>query len=286
MTACPPAQATEEDERTAAFEQLKTLKAFREKIDEVITKLLDVGDDDEKLKKAVSRNLRVLIIEVSTKLDECNAQCGGTGDCKSCAGPVLTDAIDKMTEYAEFLASEREEEEKKDYIRGDLITHINKINDDSRNILILKVESGELEQCDKDKLEVFNRIKGPMWMLVNSTIFSEVAEVTQMVTAMEEQLKTMLSGYCANTDLPGPVLPDDEGPNCEWEEYEKTKEYLVEVDNTIQEGLFKAKDDAAKTTALLGFVKIQEMFDKRVKKLFEDQVQCPEELQTIKKDYM
>jgi len=102
---------------------------------------------------------------------------------------------------------------------------------------------------------------------------------------MDEQLKAMLGRYCANTKTI-PDIPDDNGPNCEWEEYEKTKEYLVEVDNTIQEGLFKAKKDEDKTTALLGFVKIQEMFDKRVKKLFEEEVQCPEELNTIKKEYM
>jgi septum formation topological specificity factor MinE len=278
-------QATEEDERAKFYDMLTSLKSFREKIDEVITKLMELGDDKAKLKKEVSRNLRVLIIEVTTKLDECNADCGESGNCKSCAGPVLNDAIDKMAEYTEFMESDREDEEKKDYIRGDLITHINKINDDSRNILVLKVESGELDQCEKDKLEVYNRIKGPMWMLVNFTIFGEMTEVQQMVLVMDDELKTLLGKYCANTIID---IPDDseEGPNCEWEEYEKTKEYLVEVDNTIQEGLFKAKTDADKTTALLGFVKIQEMFDKRVKKLFEDQVQCPDELQMIKKEYM
>jgi len=278
-------QATEEEKRAKSYDMLTTLKGFREKIDEVIGKLLDLGDDEAKLKKEVSRNLRVLIIEVSTKLDECNAECGGTGDCKSCAGPVLNDAIDKMAEYTEFIESEREDEEKKDFVRGDLITHINRINDDSRNILVLKVETGELDQCDKDKLEVYNKIKGPMWMLVNFTIFGEMSEVSQMVFAMDDQLRTLLGKYCANTVIDLPDVTTD-GPNCEWEEYEKTKEYLVEVDNTIQEGLFKAKKDEDKTTALLGFVKIQEMFDKRVKKLFEDQVQCPEELQMIKKSYM
>lgn len=276
-------KATEEEERTKFFEMLTTLKGFREKIDEAISKLLEVGDDEAKLKKEVSRNLRVLIIEVTTKLDECNAACGG-GDCKSCAGPVLTDAIDKMLEYTEFVESDREDDEKKDFIRGDLITYINKINEDSRNILVLKVESGELEQCDKDKLEVYNMIKGPMWMLVNYTIFSEMTEIQGMIVAMDGQLKGKLGQYCANTDVDIPIT--DEGPNCEWEEYEKTKEYLVEVDNTIQEGLFKAQNDEDKTIALLGFVKIQEMFDKRVKKLFEDEAKCPDELTTIKKDYM
>lgn len=278
-------EATEEEERTKFYDMLTSLKQYREKIDEMISKLLELGEDAAKLKKFVSRNLRVLIIEVTAYLDLCNQGCGNK-DCASCAGPVLTDAIDKMEEYTEFINSDREDEEKKDFVRGDLISHINKINTDSRAILVQKVETGELEQCDKDKLEVYNRIKAPMWMLVNSTIFSEMTEISQMVLAMDEQLKSMLGGYCANTNVDIPKIIDEEGPNCEWEEYEKTKEYLVEVDNTIQEALFKAKKDEDKTTALLGFVKIQEMFDKRVKKLFEEEVVCPDELQTIKKEYM
>jgi len=277
-------QATEEEERTKFFDMLTSLKQYREKIDEMISKLLELGDDEAKLKKFVARNLRVLIIEVTSALDLCNQECGNE-DCSSCAGPILIEAIEKMEEYTDFMGTEREDEEKKDFVRGDLISHINKINTDSRGILVQKVETGELDQCDKDKLEVYDKIKAPMWMLVNSTIFSEVAEISQMILAMDEQLKAMLGRYCANTKTI-PDIPDDNGPNCEWEEYEKTKEYLVEVDNTIQEGLFKAKKDEDKTTALLGFVKIQEMFDKRVKKLFEEEVQCPEELNTIKKEYM
>merc|ERR1719420_86699 len=43
---------------------------------------------------------------------------------------------------------------------------------------------------------------------------------------------------------------------------------------------------SAQMTALLGFVDIQGFFDKRVKKLFEDELVCPDEVTTIKKDYM
>jgi hypothetical protein len=124
-----------------------------------------------------------------------------------------------------------------------------------------------------------------MWMLVNTTIFSEMGEIQTMVESSKAFLQELLGQKCANADVPAP-LESDEGPQCDWEEYEQTKEYLVEVDNTIQEGLFKASDDSAKTTALLGFVKIQEMFDKRVKKLFEEEVKCHEELTMIKGEYM
>merc|ERR1719260_188960 len=102
-----------------------------------------------------------------------------------------------------------------------------------------------------------------------------------MITQLEELLKQ----YCESDEVPSPQTGDD-GPNCEWEEYEQTKEYLIKVDEVIQESLFKVKDDSAQMTALLGFVDIQGMYDKRVKKLFEDELVCPEEVKMIKKEYM
>jgi hypothetical protein len=135
------------------------LKDYREKIDESIGALLDIGDNEEKIKKHVSRNLRVLIGDVKNKLDQCNAGCGG-GDCKSCAKKILDEAIEKMIEYKERLTAEGEEEvEKKEFMRGDMISLINKNNDASRSIVTAKINDGELEQCQKDELEVYTRIK-------------------------------------------------------------------------------------------------------------------------------
>jgi hypothetical protein len=48
-----------------------------------------------------------------------------------------------------------------------------------------------------------------------------------------------------------------DGPNCEWEEYEETRNYLTKVDEIIQNALFKAKETDAQMTALLGFVDVQ-----------------------------
>ena len=122
-----------------------------------------------------------------------------------------------------------------------------------------------------------------MWMLVNTTIFETLENVAAMVSVMDDELKTKRGDYCNNDDTP----PPPSTTNCEWEEYENTKTYLVEVDKTIQENLFKAADSPdAKRDTLLGFVQIQSQFDARVKKLFEDEVRCPEELEQIKKTYM
>ena len=58
------------------------------------------------------------------------------------------------------------------------------------------------------------------------------------------------------------------------------------MDDIIQEALFKGDDDSGRTTALLGFVDIQALLDARVKKLFEEALACPGEVEIIKKDYM
>ena len=56
------------------------------------------------------------------------------------------------------------------------------------------------------------------------------------------------------------------------------------MDEIIQDSLFKVKDDSAQMNALLGFVDIQGEFDKRVKKLFEEELICPDEATFIKKN--
>jgi len=104
------------------------------------------------------------------------------------------------------------------------------------------------------------------------------------VVEMTNSMDQLLAKYC--DEKPTTKVATDDGPTCEWDEYEQTKNYLTKVDEIIQEALFKAKDESAQMTALLGFVDIQTMFDKRVKKLFEDSLACPDEVTFIKKTYM
>ena len=125
-----------------------------------------------------------------------------------------------------------------------------------------------------------------MWMLVNTTIFSGVEELEVMVDAKIDQLEEIIQQYCESDKVVPVPLNEDYGPNCKWEEYEQTKEYLSKVDEVIQESLFKAKDDSAQMTALLGFVDIQGLYDKRVKKLFENELVCPDEVKMTKREYM
>jgi len=275
---------TEEDERQKLFKKLEDYKSLRDTVDDMITKLMS-QTDDEKLKKLVTRSLGRVNTELKTKLKDCQAQCG-PGGCESCAADVLYDAIAKMNDYRTFFNNTDDEEAKKEFVRTDMIKYINDNNNEAREILIKKATEGEIDDCEKEKADIYKMTKAPMWMLVNTTIFSGVDELEVMVDAMITQLEEILKQYCGADEVVSAPKTGDDGPNCEWEEYQQTKEYLIKVDEIIQESLFKAKDDSAQMTALLGFVDIQGLYDKRVKKLFEEELVCPDEVKMIKKEYM
>lgn len=276
---------TEEEERQKLFKKLEDYKSLRDTVDDMITKLMS-QTDEEKLKKLVKRSLGRVNTELKTKLKDCQAQCG-PGGCESCAADVLYDAIAKMNDYKTFFNNTDDEEAKKEFVRADVIKYINDNNNEAREILIKKATEGEIDECEQEKSNIYKMTKAPMWMLVNTTIFSGIDELEVMVDAMIIQLEELLQQYCGSDEVtPSTQTSDDDSPNCEWEEYEQTKEYLIKVDEIIQEALFKAKDDSAQMTALLGFVDIQGQYDKRVKKLFEDELVCPDEVKMIKKEYM
>merc|ERR1719244_546846 len=285
ITGLYEALVAEKDEGTKQdlLDKLTGLKNIREKVDEITKKLLKETEDD-KLKRVITRSIRSVISPVQSELSACASKFGGTDECDSCGASIISNAIDKMEVYQQYLADQnRDEEEKRDFVRGDLIKLINEFNEESRNILTTRASEGELETCDQQKYEVFLLLKGPMWMLVNTTIFADIGEVKVMVDQMINQLQTILPDYCGSKV----VIKPNKGPNCEWQEYENYRDIILpEVDNVIQTSIFKAKKDSDKTEAIIGLVKLQGLLDERIKKLFEEKLVCPEEVTAIKKTYM
>ena len=106
-----------------------------------------------------------------------------------------------------------------------------------------------------------------------------------MFDDMMAQLERYLIGYC-DPENPASNLVLERKPSCEMKEYSQTKEYITKVDELIQEHLFKIPNDTDQVMVVLEFLKIQEKFDERLKQLFEDKLVCPEEVKTIKKEYM
>jgi len=281
----------------SGFTSLNGFKNIRNQIDEVIKNLLDETKEDcdedcqKKLKKIVQRSLQGVRTDTKAMLEECtyNNGCISGVDCEGCAVEVLKETISRLDGYSSLFQDAEEKsgdpdaaELAKDSIRSDMMSYINQITTDSTSILRKKV-SGELDECEEEKLEVYEKLKGPLWMLVNETIFTpSLDSLSITVVAAANMSDLLLSDYCSESPRP----PSPDGPTCDWEEYQETSKYLEKVDEIIQEALFKADKEDAQMTALRGFVDLQRLLDNRVKVLFQNLLTCPVEVDKIKKEYM
>jgi len=263
---------TDEEKRTEFFTMLTMMKGIREEVDEVITKLLPLTGRDDDIKKEVKK-IEITIQKVDEKKKECNP-------CDSCAQKIYEDSITQMESNLVKLEADRDDSSKLESVRGEMISFINKNTEKAREILEKKI-TGDIDDCERQKLDAYNMTKGPMWMLVNSTIFHEVPEVTAVIKMMKVELKKKLQDACDNKSPPPPIT--DNGGGCEWAEYESTKGFVDDVDNHIHKTFYNGKD---LTEILLAFVDLQKKFDERVKTLFVDEAQCGDELQNIKTSYM
>jgi len=154
----------EEDptKKDTLFRTLTSYKELREQIEEIIVKLLNEKGGDDKIKKTLDRSLRRLLLELQNLLKKCLSQCGSSGCGDSCGAKVLDDTIAKMKDYKAFIEDDqREDEEKKEFVRGELIKLINDNNNDARDILIKTANSidGETEPCDKEKFDIYDTMK-------------------------------------------------------------------------------------------------------------------------------
>ena len=153
-------QSTNVTVRTESLDMLTMLKEQREKIDVHISNLLE-EEEDEKIKKYVTSTMRGDIINIKIKYEDClEENCKGTSvPCESCGATKVDEMREKMREYTANLNSQREDEDKKEFIREDLITYINKLNQDSRKLVTKKVTDGPLEKCEEEELKVIEDCK-------------------------------------------------------------------------------------------------------------------------------
>ena len=217
--------------RTKLFQDLKDKKTLREDIDELISKVMR-ETEPEKLNKLLQRDLGGIKRILEKSLADCQLSCGG--GCNSCAAEVLQNSLEKMKSYLEAFESIDDEESKKELVRSDTIKYINEVNNERREILISKAKAEDdtsLPDCESEKLEIFKMTKGPMWMLVNATIFGEIAEVETVITTMISMLERLIDDYCTEGKVPD--KPHNPQRNCQWEEYTETKEYLEKVSHVI-----------------------------------------------------
>eukprot|EP00092_Neocalanus_flemingeri_P008594 GFUD01009260.1.p1 GENE.GFUD01009260.1~~GFUD01009260.1.p1 ORF type:complete len:587 (+),score=157.90 GFUD01009260.1:101-1861(+) len=263
------------------LEDLIFYKPIRDRIDKLITALSN-EKDSETMKKRITRSLAKVRSKLKRKIKDCQEKCSSRV-CSSCAADVIYSAMERMENYRDLIKGQQDFEIAKDAMRKDLINYIDRITKECDKIFVKKVKFGSIDKCEQEKLEIHRLIKDPLWELVNITINRDKPEqVVVMVDDMMDQLDRYLVGYCDTGDLS--VI--DREPSCEIKEYGQTKEYVTKVDEIIEEHLFKISGDSDQLNVVLGFLKIQKMFDDRVRRLFEDKLVCPEETRTIKNEYM
>merc|ERR1712172_201419 len=156
-----------------------------------------------------------------------------------------------------------------------------KANTEMTNLLKQKAESEDgatLEGCEGEKLEVLIAVKGPLWMMVNVSIFETEDVLGEMITAFEAALDEMGGKYCSGIIRSDPV-PTGDDDTCDLEEINKARDFIQEIDDIISENLFKAGDDdvQARRDAMLGIIDFGS-------KSRAERVQCVKELRIAIED--
>ena len=72
--------------------------------------------------------------------------------------------------------------------------------------------------------------------------------------------------------------------DCEQSEYDNAGYFVSKIDETLNYSISELSP--SKTNQLLGYLDLQSMFSMRVAQLFEDQLCCAREVQSIKMKYM
>ena len=153
--------ATTDDSQRQKFRgQLDTLKLIRDGgngkdgIDELISKLIEkAGEDEETLKKLVTRSLRGLVSDLERQVSDCSKKCETCQD--SCVKPYLEEIIAKMISFEEEFnstsndATREDEERVRDFVRTELIKYINTNNDIVLRVLTEQARKENVDKCEE-----------------------------------------------------------------------------------------------------------------------------------------
>jgi len=276
----------DEEKRTTAFEELTNLKDISLQMNDVIAKMVTEDPESEdgkrKIQKLVDRDVKKLRNDVERQVGQCQQDC--PSECDSCGSAKIEELKIKLQEYKSII-EDLEEEEAKENIRNDLLQYLTKANTDMTDLLKQKAESEDgatLEVCGLEQLEVLESVKGPMWMMVNVSLYEAEDALSEMITAIEAALDEMGSKYCTI----GPRAPDQpKEDTCDLDEISKARDFITDIDKIISENLFKANDDEARKNAMLGIIELKSSMDDRVRQLYTDTNICHEEVHEIKNTY-
>lgn len=280
-------EQTDEEERTKQFEELTKLKDISTSLHGVLSKLtgLDPENEDDKAKinRVIKREVKSVRSDANRSLDQCIRDCPTSGVCTSCGTEMIDKIMEKLNDY-EITLEDLDEEDAKDTIRTDVMAFLGEINTQMTELLRKKAElpDGEtLEECDIQTLEIIKKAKGPLWMLVRASISGDGATLTQFISGLKDVLTEMREQYCAG----GEVIIKTTETSCDTEEITQAQEFIVEIDTIIAENIFKKNDEESRRNAMLGIIDLKAVFEERVRKLFNDDLVCEEEVEQIKTVY-
>jgi len=280
-------EQTDEEERTKQFEELTKLKDVSTALHGVLSKLTGLDPEDEedkaKINRIIKREVKSVRSDANRALEQCIRACPGGKTCSSCGTEMIDKIMEKLNDY-EITLEDLDEEAAKDEIRSNVMTFLGEINTQMTELLQKKAKlaDGEtLEECDIQTLEIINKAKGPLWMLVRASISGDAATLTQFIAGLKDVLLEMREQYCAGNDKP---IRDD-SISCETEEITQAQEFIVEIDTIIAENIFKKNDEESRRNAMLGIIDLKAVFEQRVRKLFIDDLVCEEEVEQIKTVY-
>jgi len=278
----------DEEKRAKDSTELTMLKDFSLQLNDVVSKMVKEDTESEagqkKVQKLVDRDVTKIKNEIERKLDQCRAEC--PGECDSCGSAMIEELKAKLQEHKSII-EDLEEAEAKDSIRNDLMTYLTKANKEMTELLKEKAESEDgntLEDCAREKLEVLEKVKGPLWMMVNVSIFESEDVLGEMITALEQALDEMSLGYCSPGEGPEIRIPVDE-QTCDLDEINAARIFITDIDLIISESLFKASEDDARKNAMIGIIELKSSMDDRVRALYNNVPICHEEVNQIKSTY-
>lgn len=276
----------DEETRTTAFEELTNLKDISLQMNDVITKMVEADPASDKVQKLIDRDVKKLRNDVERQVGQCKQDC--PSQCDSCGSAKIEELKLKLQEYKAII-EDSEDEEAKDSIRNDLMQYLTRANTEMTALLTQKAESengATLEDCPREELEVLKAVKGPLWMMVNVSIFETEDVLGEMITALEAALDEMGGKYCSSTPRP-PDIERTGDDTCDLEEIDRAREFIQVIDDIISENLFKAGDDdvQARRDAMLGIIDLKSQMDDRVRQLYIGEPICLEEVDQIKNVY-
>lgn len=281
------------------------LTKLRESLMDILLSLVEKGPSMEQLKEGrgnllrftVSINnesIRALSIGdivtspvASLKTCKCSPDSPSSCNCSQsslscpfpsvCAAEVIEVTKARMEAVEKMVANSEDMEEASRLLQEEVINYIEDINQKSTTIIENSVLEFDLDQCDQKRLDVYEKLKGPLWMVVRSAISRPSSELMAMLEVLGPSLDDLQDMYCGKEALQR---------QCQIQEIEATKEFIEKIDEIIQKTLFKKSNEKTKEKALIGFIEINKLFDNRIRKLFIDKMTCPKEVDQIKEIYI